>query len=303
MAYKIPPRTQNHHTHQCGNVCSQYHDLMKYIKQGSIQDRHFQKGYYSVLTAFSFVFINFFSNCFFKQKRLTVKTDSACLKRRTREANILCALRFASAGGRTVDFNVLFLIYTCQKAFVSYLHVLESFCFLFTRVRKLLFLIYTCQKAFVSYLHVLESFCFLFTRARKLLFHIYTCQIAFFLIYTCQKAFVYLHVLESFCFIFTVLDSFRLLFTRAGKLLFLIYTCQKAFVSYIHVLESFCFLLTRVKKLCFLFTRARKLLFLINTCQNAFVSYLHVLESYRFLFTRCFSSVDLRKKLPSIKHQ
>ena len=33
IAYKIPPRTQNHHTHQYGNVCSQYHDLMKYIER------------------------------------------------------------------------------------------------------------------------------------------------------------------------------------------------------------------------------------------------------------------------------
>ena len=41
IAHKIPPRTQNHHTHQYGNVCTPYHDLMKYIEQGSIQDRHF----------------------------------------------------------------------------------------------------------------------------------------------------------------------------------------------------------------------------------------------------------------------
>jgi hypothetical protein len=40
-AYKIPPRTQNHHTHQHGNVCSQYHDLMKYIEEIYSKDRHF----------------------------------------------------------------------------------------------------------------------------------------------------------------------------------------------------------------------------------------------------------------------
>jgi hypothetical protein len=27
IAYKTPPRTQNHHTHQYGNICSQYHEL------------------------------------------------------------------------------------------------------------------------------------------------------------------------------------------------------------------------------------------------------------------------------------
>jgi len=64
-------------------------------------------------------------------------------------------------------------MYTCQEAFVSYLHVPGSFCFLCTRARKLLFLIYTCQETFVSYLHVPGNFCFLFTRARKLLFLIY----------------------------------------------------------------------------------------------------------------------------------
>lgn len=44
-------------------------------------------------------------------------------KQRTREADPFHGLLLASAWGRTVDFNALFLIYTCHEAFVSYSHV------------------------------------------------------------------------------------------------------------------------------------------------------------------------------------
>jgi len=44
--------------------------------------------------------------------------------------------------------------------------------------------------------------------------------------------------------------------------------------------------------LCFLFIRAGKLFF----------SYLYVPRSYCYLFTRCLLTVELRKKLPNVKH-
>ena len=43
--------------------------------------------------------------------KTNVKNWQCCLKRRPREANIFHVLPLPSAWGRTVDFNVLFLIY------------------------------------------------------------------------------------------------------------------------------------------------------------------------------------------------
>jgi hypothetical protein len=75
------------------------------------QDRQWQKSC-ALLTAQTTVFKN----------KLTLKTDSAALKRRPRNANILNVLSFASAWGSTVELNVFFPPkHTC----------LQSFCCLF----------------------------------------------------------------------------------------------------------------------------------------------------------------------------
>jgi len=46
-------------------------------------------------------------------KKRHVKNWQCCLKRRSRDAIKFHVLPLASAWSRTVDFNILFIIYTC----------------------------------------------------------------------------------------------------------------------------------------------------------------------------------------------
>ena len=60
----------------------------------------------------------------FNLKKMTnIKNWHCCFRRRPREPNIFHALPLASAWGRTVDFHVVFLVYTCQDA-LRFIHTL-----------------------------------------------------------------------------------------------------------------------------------------------------------------------------------
>ena len=66
----------------------------------------------------------FFYYFLFKKIKKTKATNwQSCLKQKPREATLFHLLHLALAWGRTMDFDVLFLISVWQDAIVSYLHI------------------------------------------------------------------------------------------------------------------------------------------------------------------------------------
>lgn len=74
-----------------------------------------------------FLFINSFSKIAFN-KKANFKNSECCIKQRPRKANIFYLLPLTSVWGRTVNFNILFLVYTHYDALLSCLHVVYFLC-------------------------------------------------------------------------------------------------------------------------------------------------------------------------------
>jgi len=64
---------------------------------------------------------------FFKQNRVTLEISQCCLKQKPREANTFHILSLASDWGRTVGFNIFFLLLTCFRNILFLIYALLIF--------------------------------------------------------------------------------------------------------------------------------------------------------------------------------